>query len=75
LFWIIFIQFYLLEFDFYINFDPHFFIVIFFSIFLLIENFYLLDLVLILFTAIYFTLNNFKNYILLILSSFNFFIY
>jgi hypothetical protein len=57
-----FFQFYPLKFDFYINFDPYFMIVICFSLILfLIEIFYLSNLILILFIVIYFIWNNLWN--------------
>jgi len=62
LFWILFFQFHLLEFNFYINFGPHFYnCYLLFPYHFLIEIFYLSNLVLILLIVTYFIWNNLWN--------------
>jgi hypothetical protein len=71
LFWIFIFQFHHLEFNFYINFGPYFYICyLFFPYHFLIEFFYLSNLVLILFIVTYFIWNNLWN-----VNYFNFFIF
>jgi len=62
LFWIFVFQFHPLEFNFYINFDPHFYnCFLFFPYYFLIEIFYLSNMVLILLIVTYFIWNNLWN--------------
>ena len=62
LFWIFVFQFHPLEFNFYINFDPHFYnYYLLFPYYILIEIFYLLNLVFILLIVTYFIWNNLWN--------------
>ena len=71
LFWIFIFQFHPLEFNFYINFGPYFYICyLFFPYHFLIEFFYLSKLVLILFIVTYFIWNKLLN-----VNYFNFFIF
>jgi len=61
-FWIFVFQFYRLEFNFYINFAPHFYnCYLFFPYHFLIEIFYLLNLILILLIVTYFIRNHLWN--------------
>jgi hypothetical protein len=61
LFWIFFFQFHPLEFDFYINFGPHFYNYFFFPLSFLIEIFYLSNLIIIFLIITYFIWNNLWN--------------
>jgi len=62
LFWIFVFQFHPLEFNFYINFDPHFYnYYLLFPYYILIEIFYLSNLVFILLIVTYFIWNNLWN--------------
>jgi len=62
LFWIFIFQFHLLKFNFYINFDPHFYnCYLFFPYHFFIEIFYLSNLILILLIVTYFIWNNLWN--------------
>jgi hypothetical protein len=76
LFWIFFFQFHPLEFNFYINFSPHFYYCyLLFPYYFLIEIFYLSNLISIVLIIIYFIWDNLWNYIFFSISfSFNFLI-